>query len=62
VNPLVERVAEMMYLARHRGPAWQKLSEARKEGYRETVREVLLAAQNAGIRISEADPAGKEPK
>lgn len=61
---IVERVAEAMYEARHRTPVWEKLAEHRKDGYRETVQEVLLAAMNAGLAIREVavpDKATESP-
>ena len=53
---IVERVAEALYVARHPQPRWERLAEHRKDGYRETVQEVLLAAMNAGLAIREVTP------
>lgn len=52
-NPLVERVAKALYEGRNTRPPWSAIADHRREGYRETAREVLLAAMNAGLIISE---------
>ena len=53
-NPIVERVARCLHIARHgtRTP-WERVSEQTRQGHREIVEEVLLAAMNAGLAIRE---------
>ncbi len=53
-NIMVERVAKCVYTSRGRkGPSWEELQESRRNGYRDHVREVLLAAMNAGYGLRE---------
>jgi hypothetical protein len=58
-NPLVTKIASAMYAARVRSArqTWEKLADHQREGYCETVQEVMLAAMNAGLVIREVtDP------
>jgi hypothetical protein len=40
-------------MCRSGGRSWERTTEAVRDGYRERVRDVLLAAMNSGLVISE---------
>ena len=53
-SPVVERVAAALYFTQgHSRPSWADLPDVKRDGYREKVRDVLLAAMNAGLVIRE---------
>ena len=57
MNPLVERVAQQLYVLRHgKRTPWAKLAERTRQGHREIVREVMLAVCDAGLIIREWAP------
>jgi hypothetical protein len=63
-SPVVERVARQFFQTRHgrRSSTWELLKEQSRQGYRELVEEVLMAAMNAGLLIREFSPAELEAK
>lgn len=52
-SAIVEKVAETMHSSRDLtgSPTWERLPESRRNGYRSTVREVLLAMMSSGYLL-----------